>query len=167
MNEEVIRSDRCHVIYPDKGVEIVIPPQKGYEKVVVEEIITKKYEWEDWVSLVNPEDEFKPHREAINFKVKFHSDDGPQLNFDPPIMLKVKFTYDDLNWAAEKQSELNLGFLPKESPFWVKFAGDKYQLERFDDKDYWWDLSPHGDEWAGYYVVKITEWGDPSVSVGR
>lgn len=156
MNEEIVRSKRCYVKYPDKGVEIVIPPQDGRKSCIVEEMIPTE-------KLVKS-DGFTPIREAINFKVKIDPTPVQSTNtFYPPLMLKVKFTFDDLKVVGDNRDQLKLAYLD-ENGQWILLETTR---KDYDDVKDWMDLPPEGDTWAGHFIAKISEWGDPSVSIGH
>jgi len=150
MNTKSSRKEGCFVEFPEKGVEIVVPPQQQVDKVSVEEIITT-----NWDEIKEEKSDFIAKREALNFQV-VDSSNTQLTDFDPPIELKVNFTFDDLKESIENNKLISLAFW--NGSRWVRFTEKKHNLSVHLTKI---------NHWVGYFVVKISNWGDPSVSVGR
>lgn len=157
MYDEKIPTGRCYLNFPDNGVEIFIPPQKEPIKVIAEMFSF------DYIS--SDEDEFTPFRAVIKFEVR-DKNNGVVSTFKPPIELKVFFTKKDKD-KLNNDNKVVIGYLvekdDKEKEKWVLFK-DSHHLRQHDLEDS--DLS-EGNPWAGYFTVEISDWGDPSVSVGQ
>ena len=155
------RTNRSYVKFPDKGVEIYIPPQENYTKVSARVVLPV-----EWDRIRKFTQGYEPGREVINFELVDNA--GKVIgNFSPPIELKVYFTVDDVKFVGGNYEDLNLAFLPEGSPQWIIFTEQKHDLKRHLI-DHWPDAPPTDpDSWVGYFIVKIEHWGDPSVSVGR
>ena len=153
---------RCYLNFPDKGVEIFIPPQ-GINIKVEARMISK----DKWDTIKIKPGEYSPHRGVINFQVVDETDTVIN-SFEPPIELKVFFTKEDKD-KPDKNTPVVLGYLvekkEKEKERWIRFKVDEHQL-RWHDVEYS-DDNAVGNSWAGYFTVEITKWGDPSVSVGK
>jgi len=156
MYNRYYHTNRSYMKFPDKGVEILIPPQSKSIKVSAGII-------DDWDTIKDYTEGYKPGREVINFEVVDNS--GQVITkFDPAIELKVYFTANDVKFAGGNLDDLKLAFLPVNDSRWIIFTEQKHDLERHLD---YWPPPTEGDLWIGYFKVKIFDWGDPSVSVGK
>ena len=135
---------------PEKGVVIFVPPQED----------TKEMEF---VEIESPDDlkadygDFTFIREAINFKV-LDEDKNDKTSFNPPMELTVLFNSEDLEKAREKDKPIALAYRDKKDKNWNRFTQQKHFLETHPIKDILW---------VGLFKFKISEWGDPSVSIGH
>jgi len=161
MYESKNPTGRCYVNFPDKGVEIFIPPQG--KNIKVEARMISKTKW-DKIQL-KPGD-YTPQRGVINFQV-FDENDIVVKTFKPPIELKVFFTQEDKD-QPDKNKPVVLGYLvekeEEEKERWILFDVEEHQLRQHyvEDSD-----SLAVNSWTGYFTVEINKWGDPSVSVGK
>ena len=155
MVDEIVRNDGLYVDFPNRGVVIIVPRQK-----ISEPIRVKTRDTPNWTTMQATQDVFHAQSESINFEVVYNTD--KQLDkFDPPIELKVYFTYQDLKLAAEENQIISLAYWGKKNDNpsnWIRFTKQKHNLRiRLIENS----------KWAGYFTVYIKDWGDPSVSVGR
>jgi hypothetical protein len=141
--------------YKEEGVEVTIPPQKNYENV--EPVIRR-------LGLLNCGDPevigFELKREVINIELVETSDPGTYLTeFDPPIRLKVYYTQEDYDYAATVGKRVRIAFCFVDQ--WVGLSMEKHEPQ---------DIPGIDEDWPGFIGhlrVKIEQWGDPSIFVGR
>ena len=159
-------NERCYAVFPDKGVEIYIPWQLNFR---VSARVISKAEWDRIKGLIKAE--FTPKREVINFVVLYDDPDFKDAplevkdTFDPPIKLKVYFSRNEFEDAGG-EGKLKLAYLPKGKQDWKLFTYKDHRLE--EHLIHHWPEEPSDvNSWHGYFTVEISEWGDPSVSVGR
>ena len=99
---------------------------------------------------------FQPFRMVINLKVvEAKPLNGIITHFDPPIEIRVRFTDADLNKAKASNATLALGYW--DGIRWVRCTpgAHLYHLE----------LERTG-RYAGWAVIKISHWTDPTLAVG-
>ena len=161
MYENINKTGRCHLNFPDKGVEILIPPQKDGIKVTAEIITLSELKYK--------EGGFVPHRGVIKFEV-LNKSDKVVNTFSPPLVLIVFFTKEDRDINGPG---IDLAYLPaKEDEAtqiqtnWIRFTVSPNNLRKIEvDEEERAKLDVNS--WAGYFIVEISECDDPSVSVGR
>jgi hypothetical protein len=148
---------RCNLKFPDKGVEIFIPPQGKHIKLIAEMISLNELKFK--------EGPFIPHRVVVKFDVQIKADQSIK-KYAPPIELKVFFTKNDKDTIGDK---ISLGYLPEkddEEPTWIKFTESDNKLRKVEVSEAEYQ-NLNDDDWAGYFHVEIKEWQDPSVSIGH
>ena len=83
------QTNRCYITNPDKGVEILVPPQKIYTRVNVGVILP-----DEWDKISQYRTGFTPIRDVINFEIV--DEECKVIDaFDPAIEMKVYFTADE------------------------------------------------------------------------
>jgi hypothetical protein len=98
-------------------------------------------------------DGFRPIRPVINLKVVNTALPHKKVNvFDPPLEVRVRYTDDDLLKARELNAELSLGFWNGKQ--WIRCVPTKLSTSR-------------SKKWAGWGVVTIAKWGDPTIAWGK
>jgi hypothetical protein len=76
--------------------------------------------------------------------------------FDPPIMLQIGFTKEDLAFVYEREKELAMAFWDGEQV--VVFNEEKHKFKQVEES--WGD-------YAGSCVMLLSHWKDPMITVGR
>lgn len=144
------QNEGLFVNFPEKGVVIFVPPQVVSKKMELVEIKSPD-------DLLADYDDFTFIREVINFKV-VDEDKEELTSFTPPMELTVLFNSEELEIAREKEKSISLAYRDKKDKYWNRFTKVKHFLETHLIND---------PLWAGLFKVKISEWGDPSVSIGH
>lgn len=99
--------------------------------------------------------EFKHFRPVINLKlVDASQPDTEVLVFDPPIEVRVRYTAADVAAAEAAGGRLCLGFWDGKQ--WIRFTLEEHQFR----------LEPGGSPEAGWGVVSVSHWGDPTLAWG-
>ena len=160
MYEKFDRTDRCYALFPDKGVEVILPPDVNYR---VSARVIQDEEWEKIKD--NKKNGFTELiRRVINFEI-VNDDNTTRTEFDSPIQLTVYFSYNEYK-KADYGNELKLAFLPKDRNEWKLFDKEKHKLDKHPITN--WEARPSDpDSWFGFFTAEFDKWGDPSVSVGR
>ncbi len=154
-----MENDELHFPFPEEGVEIIVPRQHEHPNVAV-----KKHDevyGMDAVSkgVESDKEPFEPNRPIINFDVVDVDTKAPITNFNPPITLKLKFNFGDIKFAlGELDDGKIVAFGYWNGKVWTRFTVKDHRLELrlFEDPP-----------WAGYGVVIVNNWDDPSIGVGR
>lgn len=98
---------------------------------------------------------FAPGRLVINVgAVETDNPDQVVATFDPPMELRVRYTWQDLDRAAAAGTDLKLGFYNEDLGRWVVFTAEKHRFRL--------DSDPGGNSGVG--IVEISHWGDPQVA---
>lgn len=157
-------TDKCTIKIPEKGVEIFLPT--GFQNKIAVSYISST-DWEtNLISItrikVNKEEytEYTPYRGVINIEVIDE--------FSTPIKIKVYFTLKEFMDVQKDIRALKLAFLPKGSNVWKPFeeGEEKHNLKRYMIHQ-WPEETNDNNAWYGYFTAEFSEWGDPSVSVGK
>lgn len=103
--------------------------------------------------LKSPIDRIKPFwpiRVVINFKI-VHKDDQDliQTVFDPPFVLRIRYTHADEKCAEKRGEPLQLAYW--DCDHWVRFTVAEHEFRLEPD--------PNGN--GGVGIAKIKEWPDP------
>ncbi len=97
---------------------------------------------------------FKPFRAVINLKlVDAAHPDQEVLTFSPPVVVRVRYTAQDLASANKAGGALSLGFWDGNQ--WIRFTREKHNFH----------LEPSA-KGGGWGVVNISHWGDPTKAWG-
>ena len=140
--------------YPDKHVHVTVPWQGYAVKVLripyapLSEMPPIEVAGRPW-----------PHRVLLNVVVARYDDpDALVTQFNPPFTLRMAYSAEDLDRA--KQADLQYpvyGFW--DGCRWVLFTKEKHNLS--------YEPSPNPTtEVAGYAIVTLAAWNDPSIGHG-
>ncbi|CAG0936019.1 hypothetical protein TFLX_04880 [Thermoflexales bacterium] len=146
MNEPVIQS------YPDKGVKVTV----GWQGYAVQVLRIPQATLEEMRSA---QDEFQPRRLLLNVVVA-RTDDADRLvtKFEPPLQLEIAYSQEDLEVARKHDLAYpQIGFW--DGCKWVLFRENKHGLRYVT-------AERTTTEVAGYAVVTLSEWSDPSIGAG-
>jgi hypothetical protein len=136
--------------FGSEGVVVTVQPQKSGKAIrIVKFNPKKKSEVPATVGV------FSPGRLVINVgAVEKANPDHVVTTFDPPMVLRVRYTKADLNRAGASGTDLKLGFFNEELGRWIVFTAQKHRFRLEPD--------PGGNSGVG--VVEISHWGDPQVA---
>ncbi|MEA3438876.1 MAG: hypothetical protein U9R58_01180 [Chloroflexota bacterium] len=137
-------------VFDVEGVVVTIPYQ--YHNMYV-------YQLPSFPDDISPSEEggFNLIRTVINLKLaKDQGLDERITTFDPPILLRVRYTYYDYQAAQEAGESLKLAFW--NGKVWVRFDS-AYNFHLIPD-------DPNAHELGGVGFAMISEWDDPHVAWG-
>jgi hypothetical protein len=98
---------------------------------------------------------FQPFRLVINLKLVDAAQPDSEVSvFDPPIEVRVRYTAADVAAAEAAGGRLCLGFWDGKQ--WIRFTPEKHQFR----------LEPGASPEAGWGVVSVSHWGDPTKAWG-
>jgi len=135
--------------FPEEGVIVTIPEQ--VHPIEVQRIDLLAIEKMPSVRIG-----FYPFRLVIN--LKFVDPMHPEkelLDFDPRIMVRIRYTKDDYARAQAVRRPLCLGFW--DGSRWIRCTASKH-LFRFE-----YDTVPEDGGWG---VIEVAHWGDPTQAWG-
>jgi len=104
-------------------------------------------------------EEYQPNRAIMNLAFATRKDPNElEKKLDPPIIVRFWYTEDDLAFACEKNKQISMAFWENEDKKWIKFTREKHNF----------CLVPEvNDDYIGYGEVKLSNWDDPGISVGK
>ena len=148
--------------FRDTPLTVVIPYQ-GKSLRAVERPIPS------FETLQSPQDEFRPAKPpSLNFEVvdAGHSD-RTIAEFDPPLILEIEFTEEQVKAAQEAAQA---GKLPRSvqqlaMPYWGFWDGSHWVV--FTKEKHSLDYTPNGKTKSGVIsTVKLKRWADPPIGWG-
>lgn len=99
---------------------------------------------------------FKPFRLVINFKVMDATTQGKIVSdFEPPIEVRFRYTYDDLAMAEKEGKPLSLG--DWDGKKWIRYTPETHGLKMVPDPN---------KKYAGWGIIRVSHWEDPPQAWG-
>ena len=104
------------------------------------------------------QDAFTPRRVLLNPAIVGAKNRELLISeFNPPIELRIAYTFVDLKFAQNQSLEHpQVGFW--DGSKWVLFTVEKHDLR--------WVPARRGTKIAGYAVVRLSNWSDPAIGMG-
>jgi hypothetical protein len=130
----------------------------GIEKVMVKipvqkrAIYVKQLDLPMELPLPEKTEESRFFRPVINLQFLYADNNEEVKEFDPPIVLRVRYTAEDFEKAGKKP--------------WLWFWNGEEWLRFSREKHHFWLMRDWLMKYGGWGVVNISHWGDPTIAWG-